>query len=292
MRGDIPPPEDPNPVSAATRGSTALGSVVGEQAVDASGNGLYDMLEISVTIAVTSNGDYELAGTLTDASGQGLVATSYASPYTEPLCTGVYTVPLRFDGTVLGSRNTDGPYTLTGLSLTYRAPGVDFPQPNQVAGDVYTTAPYDVNQFEGATVPPPAHSTHRVADQDGDGLYDQLTIDAAFATLHPPGQYIWAGTLRGAGGCEVGAAGGTGPLDKRTTAPFVFPGSEFHQSGCDGPYTLADVQLTLANGSAAAVGAQPVYTTPAYGAAQFANVTHRAWRRRARRPHRQRQRLV
>ena len=40
----------------------------------------------------------------------------------------------------------------------------------------------------------------------------------------------------------------------------------------DGPYTLADVHLTLANGSAAAVGAQPVYTTPAYKAAQFANV--------------------
>ena len=59
----------------------------------------------------------------------------------------------------LGSKNTDGPYTLTGLSLTYRAPGVDFPQPNQVAEDVYTTAPYDVNQFEGATVGPPAHST-------------------------------------------------------------------------------------------------------------------------------------
>lgn len=271
MRGDIPPPEEPYPVSAATRGSTALGSVVGEQAVDSSGNGLYDMLEISVTIAVTSNGDYELAGTLTDAAGQGLVAAGYSSPYTEPLCTGVYTVPLRFDGAALGSKNTDGPYTLTGLSLTYRAPGVEFPQPNQVAGDVYTTAPYDVNQFEGATVGPPAHSTHRVADQDGDGLYDQLTIAAAFATLHPPGQYTWAGTLRGAGGCEVGTAGGTGPLDKRTTAQFVFPGSEFHNSGCDGPYTLADVRLTLANGSAAAIGAQPVYTTPAYKAAQFDN---------------------
>ena len=137
---------------------------------------------------------------------------------------------------------------------------------------MYTTAPYDVNQFDGATVPPPAHSTHRVADQAGDGLYDQLTIDAAFATLHPPGQYIWAGTLRGAGGCEVGTAGGTGPLDRRTTAPFVFPGSEFHNSGCDGPYTLADVHLTLANGSTAAVGAQPVYTTPAYRAAQFNNI--------------------
>jgi hypothetical protein len=183
----------------------------------------------------------------------------------------VYTVPLRFDGTVLGSRNADGPYTLTGLTLTYRAPGVEFPQPNQVAGDVYTTAPYDVNQFEGATVPPPAHSAHRVADQDGDGLYDQLTIDAAFETLHPPGQYTWAGTLRGPGGCEVGTAGGTGPLDKRTTAPFVFPGSEFHRSGCDGPYTLADVQLRLANGGTAAVGAQPAYTTPAYQAAQFNN---------------------
>ena len=84
----------------------------------------------------------------------------------------MYTVPLRFDGAALGSRNTDGPYTLTGLSLTYRAPGVEFPQPNQVAGDVYTTAPYDVNQFEDATVGPPAHSTHRVADQDGDGLHD------------------------------------------------------------------------------------------------------------------------
>jgi hypothetical protein len=75
-----------------------------------------------------------------DALGQGLVEAGCSSPYTELLCTGVYTIYLRFDSVVLGSSNTDGPYTLTGSSLAYRALSVPAAKPGGLFCELPTMA--------------------------------------------------------------------------------------------------------------------------------------------------------
>ncbi len=266
-RADIPAP--------GTRGlapiddSAAIGPVTDERPVDADGDGRFDTLTLTVTLAVTTTGDYQLGGWLTAADGQQLAGASYASDHSRPLCAGVHAVPLSFDGRSLYSDGIDGPYTLSDLALIYNsAPDTYVPPTIDEAGHWYTTAAYTWRQFAGDGHTPTA-SASRVEDVTGSGLYDFLAIDVQFRDL-VPGDYQWLGLLLGASGCHAADSKGEGPLDGSTPATFYVTGSRIRSSGCDGPYTLTNVYLVGIGVQVTTSYFDDLHSTAPYTAAQFA----------------------
>ena len=254
---------------AAVDDSAAIGPVTGERPVDADGDGRFDTLTLTVTLAVTTTGDYQLGGWLTAADGQQLAGASYTSDHSRPLCAGVHAVPLSFDGRSLYSAGIDGPYTLSDLTLIYNsAPDTYVPPTIDEAGSWYTTAAYTWRQFAGDGHTPTA-SASRAEDVTGSDLYDFLAIDVQFRDL-VPGDYQWLGLLLGAGGCHAADAKGEGPLDGSTPATFYFTGSRIRSGGCDGPYTLTNVYLVGIGDQVTTSYFDNLHTTAPYRAAQFA----------------------
>ena len=253
---------------AAVADSAAIGPVTGERPVDTGGDGRFDTLTLTVTLAVTTTGDYRLGGWLTAADGQQLAGASYRSDHSRPLCVGVHAVPLSFDGRSLYRAGIDGPYTLSDLTLTYiSAPDTSVPPTIDEADNWYTTAAYTWRQFEsdGST---PTASGSRAEDITGNDLYDFLAVDVRFRDL-VPGEYQWLGLLLGTGGCQVADVQSEGRLDGDTPATFYFTGGRIRSSGCDGPYTLTNVYLVGLGDQVTTSYFDNLHTTAQYKATEF-----------------------
>lgn len=263
-RLDVPPPVAARERVPSTEGA-GLGPVIGETAVDADGDGFYDTLDVAVALRVRTTGDYLLEGSLRAAGVPDPVRARYHSGYPEPLCSGVHTVTLHFDGRGLHDIGANGPYSLT-LALTHEEPGVVFPPPVDTAHDVYTTRAYSRWEFAGEQHSPTAAG--RVEDFTGNGLYDQLTVDVTFHGLLP-GAYRWSGELQGVGGCQAGSVEGEGSLGEGIAAAFVLPGGRIRSSGCNGPYTLTHVVIISNDGARRTEIYDNLHTTPAYRATEF-----------------------
>jgi len=264
-RLDVPPPIE-NRDRVPVEKSATLRGVTGETPVDVDGDGYYDTLDLAVALNIRTTGDYLLEGSLYAAGIPDPVRARYHSGYTEPLCSGVHTATLHFEGKALHDIGADGPYTLT-LALTHEEPGVAWPPPTDTASNAYTTAPYTRWQFAGEPHTPTA-AADRVEELTGNGLYDQLSIEVTFHGLRR-GPYRWAGELVGKSGCHAGAAEDQGLLDKETAAAFAFPGGRIRSSGCDGPYTLTDVTVVSLESGARTEQFTDLHTTPAYHAEEF-----------------------
>ena len=198
-----------------------------------------------------------------------MAGASYKSDHSRPLCAGVHTVPLRFDGRSLYRGGIDGPYTLSDVTLIYNsAPDAYVPPTIDETGSWYTTAAYTWRQFAGDGHTPTA-SVSRAEAVTGSDLFDFLAVDVQFRDL-VPGDYQWLGLLLGAGGCHAADATGEGPLDGSTPATFYFTGSRLRSGGCDGPYTLTNVYLVGLGDKVTTSYFENLHTTAPYRAAQFA----------------------
>jgi hypothetical protein len=265
-RADIPAPGTRG--LAAVDDSAAIGPVTGERPVDTGGDGRFDTLTLTVTLAVTTTGDYQLGGWLTTADGQQLAGASYASDHSRPLCAGVHAVPLSFDGRSLYRAAIEGPYTLSDLALIYNsAPDTSVPPTIDEADSWYTTTAYTWRQFESDGHTPTA-SGSRAEDITGNGLYDFLAVDVQFRDL-VPGDYQWLGLLQGAGGCHAADVQREGRLDGNTPATFYFTGGRIRSGGCDGPYTLTNVYLVGIGDQVTTSYFDNLHTTAPYKATEF-----------------------
>ncbi len=103
---------------------------------DADGDGLYEQLVIRVGVQVTATGSYVLRGSLV-YSDSSEITWAYITP---TLVTGTHFLDLAFDGTAIGGRGVDGPYTLTDLTLTRG-------MASSSQRDAYRTFAYPVDRF-------------------------------------------------------------------------------------------------------------------------------------------------
>lgn len=104
-------------------------------------------LEIDLLLAVQSAGLYKIQGEMVDSNGQKVAFAMVEQPF-NAVDVGLQTITLVFDGTWLHAANSDGPYTLSNLSLQYNDPAVYFSFSVGSYRNIYTTAAYSVNQFE------------------------------------------------------------------------------------------------------------------------------------------------
>jgi len=123
-------------------GTSAFTAAYGEEGVDGNGDGLFEQLAIQVGVQVAATGVYRLKGVLNDSAGAEITWASH----TASLQPGVNFMPLAFDGASIGGRGVDGPYTLTGLTLSRVGTG-GASVPLDQAMEVYRTFAYPVTRF-------------------------------------------------------------------------------------------------------------------------------------------------
>ncbi len=263
-----------NLIRVAEEGFTIAGQtaifqkVVGEIPVDTNGNGLYDELNLQVLLDIQQAGDYTIQGILTDASGNPTWSDDFSTFATGvPLPTGMQTITLSFLGKTLRDYAIDGPYVLEKLKISYMEPSAYTSVPIDSAEQLYTTAAYRAAQFEGALLQV-LSSEEAAVDEDGDGLFERLTVSVTFDVLFP-GEYSWFGILTSAPVIDAPTSG-EGFLDSRTPAVFTFDGSAIRRMAHNGPYRLTNVYVTRKTGRVETLYFDDVHTTAAYEATEFA----------------------
>ncbi len=128
-----------------------------ETTIDTNGNGLFDVLQIGVELAVQTAADYQWSARLVTQGGAEIGFASGSGP----LSNGTNLLALPFDGTSIGSAGVDGPYFVRDFLAFGGAASL-------VAGVVYETLPYDASLFEGFI---------------GSAFVPGATLTGAFATM-------------------------------------------------------------------------------------------------------------
>lgn len=127
--------------------------------IDTNGNGQFDTLEVSLDVDMLEANTYQWSARLADKNGKqiGVFASSGF------LNAGPGVITLAFDGIAIGQNGVDGPYRVSDLLIF----GTN---QSQVTFDVYTTATYQVCQFEGGAScnrPPVANAGADQATNEG-----------------------------------------------------------------------------------------------------------------------------
>jgi hypothetical protein len=190
---------------------------------DTDGDGLFDELVISVSVNVTIPGLYSISGELLHNDTFGL---SYEA--------GLQNVELSYGSLSIYSYGFDGPYEAS-LELVAMVPWWIV-----LDSDSYNTSAYLWTDFD----PPPAvfappHSD-RAVDDDGDGYFEYLVVDAAVNVLEA-GYYHVEGEMSDSVGDYIGYYDSE-PLfldAGNETVELWFLGPAIFENGMDGPYEVS-----------------------------------------------------
>lgn len=253
-------------VSAQT---AAINGVSRSWTVDEDQNGLIDWLMIEVKLNVLQAGHFDLLGNLVDGNGV-LVHSAQAvsrNQSANPLAPGVRLFVLAFDAQAFWQSNRNGPYILTDLKLmdtTDQIIQVD------IRNNLYTTAAYNVNQFEHPVVRLES-MTETASDQNGNNLFDQLSFNVRLA-FSKTGNYVLNGRLVDPNGDEIAWSSTTFTVSSSGVyaVNVSFPGTQIGAHRVDGPYHLRDVSVYNQQGTAM-VYFDEIGATRPYRFTQFEN---------------------
>ena len=196
---------------------------------------MYDYLTIEVGVDVITAGYYQINGNLYDSYGDYI---GWGSNYTY-MSAGNQTVQLDFDGIAIRQNEVNGTYDLRYLNLYD-----DHWNQLDCIYDAYTTSYYNYTEFQR----PPAEFSNIYsdygADTDGDGLYDNLTIEVG-VNVTKAGRYKVGGEL-----CEnathdyIISADNTTYLDIGAhNVSLKFDGIRLRQNRYNGTYDLKYLYL-------------------------------------------------
>jgi pimeloyl-ACP methyl ester carboxylesterase len=256
-------------VFAVSAQTAAINAVSRSWTVDEDQNGLIDWLMIEVNVNVLQAGHFDLQGNLVDANGI-LVHSAQAvsrNQSANPLAPGVRPFVLAYDAQTFWQSNRNGPYVLTDLKLmdtTDHVIQVDS------RNNLYTTAAYNVNQFEHPVVRLES-MTETATDQNGNNLFDQLTFNVRLA-FSRTGNYVFNGRLVDPNGDEIAWSGATFTVSSSGVyaVNVSFPGAQIGAHRVDGPYFLRDVSVYNQQGTAM-VYLEEIGATRPYRFTQFEN---------------------
>ena len=245
-------------LATASSGAATV-SGIADSGQDLNGNGMYDVLQVSLDLNVEAAGTYRVFGELTDSEGNAQTTSTVVT-----LPAGTSPVAMAFDGATIYDTGVDGPYTLSMLRIVEESDLALMPVTELT--DAHVTAAYGYAEFEHSGLRLTGEGTAEGIDLDGNGLYDQLLVTVE-VHADTAGYYEWSGQLRSPDGTELefesGAANfGVGDND----LTFTFDGWAIGDSGKDGPYRVTDV---LAFGGGHSLVAGEAYETPMFTASQF-----------------------
>ena len=158
---DFDPLGGPNPIKLT--GHSA------DQGIDNNGNGLYDLLQVSVEVDLANSGSYVWSARLIDVQGTEIGFDSRSGF----LNAGTGTIDFYFNGRNIGQNGIAGPYYVKGLLMSGPAGA------NLVSSEVARTQAYNAEAFEGFVVP-------QKGDIDGDGDVDLDDMNAVLAARNTP----------------------------------------------------------------------------------------------------------
>ena len=225
----------------ASSGATLTGSFA-ESAYDSQGSGQYDSLAISPTLIITQAAQYRVSGQLTTTDGRMIAfATSVYTP-------GVGTVqlPLRFNGSDIGSGSADGPYQLVNLTVA------------QIISDeltvaavpaAYTTNAYSRYAWVRPNVVQTGPATDQGVDLNSNGLFDALAVTIPL-DVRSAGYYNASLNLLAGDGTTITTAQVSSQyLDQgANTLTMRFDGPTIQRTGKDGPYRATDLLIMQSSG--------------------------------------------
>jgi subtilase family serine protease len=235
--------------------------------VDTNTNGLFERLAIDIGLTAALPGHYSLRAELRDHEGASITGPV---EFSYELVEGNQTVQLQFPGWLIHEHGVSGAYDLRNLSLLdARGDQID----SEVAA--YMTAAYNFTDFEPSPVAFTDTYTDFGTDNDGNGLYDLLTVNVGVAVA-TVGDYIVTSSLTDNTGTVIERASyfsiehaGAAAIGNHTV-PLEFSGSAIRRARVNGPYTLRNLALFSQNGTTTKVGyREQAYTTGAYNYTEF-----------------------
>lgn len=197
---------------------------VSESAVDTTGDGKFERIDVTLGLDVRLAGELRLQGAL-DKNGQTLTAAGT----TVTLSPGLQQVILSFDGANIRRSGLDGPYDGSVNLIDASGHTIDSVR--------FTTLPYSAGSFSAPIIPQPPY-TNQGIDTNGNGLYDVLRIGFG-AQIERAGSYRLTGVLRGSGSASTVFAESLLTVPAGTTSvQLEFSGPVINSLGLDGPYTV------------------------------------------------------
>ncbi len=227
---------------------------VSEAAVDTTGDGKFELIDVTLDLDVRLPGELRVQGAL-EKGGRTLVDAGTS----QDLTPGARQVTLHFDGRNIRRSGLDGPYD--GSVNLIDASG------HTIDSIRFTTRPYSAGSFS-APIVPQGPFTDQGIDTNGNGLYDLLRISFG-AEIEQAGSYRLTGVLRSASSQSALYADSllTVPAGA-TTVRLEFSGPVINALRLEGPYTvdlLVRDPATLQELDAVRLP----FTTAAYSADEF-----------------------
>ncbi|WP_024297398.1 dockerin type I domain-containing protein [Methylomicrobium lacus] len=239
---------------------------VADKGVDNNGNGLFDLLNVTVDASFSQAATYLLESQLELTSTSGTYHTSSISQ-SITVTPGIRQLSFDFDGAYIFKRQIDGPYraevVLKDPETHKVIDRLQLPQETKS----YSYTEFDPNQATVPAIVLTGSSSNRGVDTDGDGLFNQLQVEVG-VKLKTSGTYVWSARLVDSTGTEIGFY--THQLDLSAgdaQISFVFDGSRIGTNGQDGPYFVKD--LLIAGPSGSNLVSFDLATTYAYKASEF-----------------------
>jgi hypothetical protein len=171
-------------ISHFERDPLIVKDIVGDRGIDSDADGLFDKLEIDVSIDTLVSGNYGISADLRSTSDNTLIGSTGISQLS--LNAGINTVKLQFMGSNIGGSGKDGPYKLTNFLI--------YPNFNtsaqlaQLVALVGETSAYSCSQFIGCNSSM-ENEVIRIAnglcEKQGYQLLAKLKLIQAIANKHP-----------------------------------------------------------------------------------------------------------
>jgi hypothetical protein len=192
-----------------------------DHGLDTDGDTKFNYLVVDVVVNVEESGDYQIYGTLRDASFNQIGSDSNMTS----LDIGVQTIELRFSSVKIHMNGEDGPYDVELRLYDDNWATLD--------SDSHSTQAYAYTDFDppGAQFSSP-HSDHGL-DIDGDSYFDFLVVEVK-VDVQEAGEYSVRGSLPFSGFTSSTATLGVGIQ----TVELRFLGGSIRYSDTNGPYSI------------------------------------------------------
>jgi len=202
--------------------------------IDSNGDGIFEVLNIIVGVITNTEGNFTVEGFLCDQENNSIASASAFAH----LLMGNNTIVLSFNGTEIAYSKRTGPYLLRYLKLiAENDTEIDFEL------DAYSTSYYETSDFFIQDARLKGVYTDLGADEDGDGLFEYLQIDAD-ANITEEGDFIFVGTLYNSTGGVIDLATSQVHLNPgEHKVPLKFDGKAIFRNGANETFSLQDVIL-------------------------------------------------
>ncbi len=230
--------------------------------IDLNGNGLFDLLQVTCSLAMPAGLNYRLSASLTYGSG---AAQLYTDTLWQSSASGLEAVVLFFDGKAIRTMELNGPYSL----VVELREAESFALLSQFSYPAATAA-YLSTDFETEAPGPIAlngYFSDSGVDPDANGLFDHLELIFGVSLEHS-GSYQWSANLEDASGNLLDFDFGSAYFAEGSALlRLTFDGQAIGQAGVNGPYLVKG--LLVHNETGQSLVAIDAAQTGFYSASQF-----------------------